>query len=453
MAELADAPDSKSGVRLGRIGSTPITAITKQPSYEGCFCIVSFSIKIAQLMCNLYNTFYGGIQMNIGIFTDTYFPQISGVATSIKTLKDALEKQGHNVFIFTTTDPHVQKGAVEANVFRFSSVPFISFTDRRVAFRGFFEATKVAREVKLDIVHTQTEFALGMIGKYVAHQLKIPAIHTYHTMYEDYLHYVLNGHLLRPYHVKQFTNVYLKNMDGVIAPSERVEKLLKRYKVTIPMKVIPTGVDIESLNQPITNDVRHDLGIEPDAQVLLTLSRIAGEKKINRILNVLPEIVDEFPKACLVIAGDGPDLEVLQEQVERLTLEDNVIFAGDVPHEDVGSFYKMADLFVSASDTETQGLTYIEALASGTRCVVYDTDYTERVFDDKCFGEVFTRPSEMRDEILDYLREGPSEIPADKLAKKLDQISAKRFGSDVHQFYEEVIENYQEDLEEEDTND
>ncbi|AWM73310.1 glycosyltransferase family 4 protein [Lactobacillus sp. M0403] len=391
--------------------------------------------------------------MNIGIFTDTYFPQISGVATSIKTLKDALEKQGHNVFIFTTTDPHVQKGAVEANVFRFSSVPFISFTDRRVAFRGFFEATKVAREVKLDIVHTQTEFALGMIGKYVAHQLKIPAIHTYHTMYEDYLHYVLNGHLLRPYHVKQFTNVYLKNMDGVIAPSERVEKLLKRYKVTIPMKVIPTGVDIESLNQPITNDVRHDLGIEPDAQVLLTLSRIAGEKKINRILNVLPEIVDEFPKACLVIAGDGPDLEVLQEQVERLTLEDNVIFAGDVPHEDVGSFYKMADLFVSASDTETQGLTYIEALASGTRCVVYDTDYTERVFDDKCFGEVFTRPSEMRDEILDYLREGPSEIPADKLAKKLDQISAKRFGSDVHQFYEEVIENYQEDLEEEDTND
>ena len=391
--------------------------------------------------------------MNIGIFTDTYFPQISGVATSIKTLKDALEKQGHNVFIFTTTDPHVQKGAVEANVFRFSSVPFISFTDRRVAFRGFFEATKVAREVKLDIVHTQTEFALGMIGKYVAHQLKIPAIHTYHTMYEDYLHYVLNGHLLRPYHVKQFTNVYLKNMDGVIAPSERVEKLLKRYKVTIPMKVIPTGVDIESLNQPITNDVRHDLGIEPDAQVLLTLSRIAGEKKINRILNALPEIVDEFPKACLVIAGDGPDLEVLQEQVERLTLEDNVIFAGDVPHEDVGSFYKMADLFVSASDTETQGLTYIEALASGTRCVVYDTDYTERVFDDKCFGEVFTRPSEMRDEILDYLREGPSEIPADKLAKKLDQISAKRFGSDVHQFYEEVIENYQEDLEEEDTND
>ncbi|WP_294921194.1 glycosyltransferase family 4 protein [uncultured Lactobacillus sp.] len=387
--------------------------------------------------------------MNIGIFTDSYFPQLSGVATSIKTLKDALEKQGHNVFIFTTTDPHIKKGTVEANVFRFSSVPFISFTDRRVAFRGFFEATKVAREVKLDIVHTQTEFALGMIGKYVAHQLKIPAIHTYHTMYEDYLHYVLNGHLLRPYHVKQFTNVYLKNMDGVIAPSKRVEALLKRYKVNIPMRVIPTGVDVNSLNKAANNDMRQELGIPADAPVLLTLSRVAEEKKIDRILNAMPEIIDEFPETRLVIAGDGPDMEVLQEQVERLTLEDNVIFTGDVPHDDVGSYYKMADLFVSASDTETQGLTYIEALASGTKCVVYDTDYTEHVFDDDELGKVFNGPGEMLSEILFYLRQGRKPIPPAKLAAKMGQISAKKFASAVYQFYQDVILDYQKDHKEE----
>lgn len=390
--------------------------------------------------------------MNIGIFTDSYFPQLSGVATSIKTLKDALEKQGHNVFIFTTTDPHIKKGTVEANIFRFSSVPFISFTDRRVAFRGFFEATKVAREVKLDIVHTQTEFALGMIGKYVAHQLKIPAIHTYHTMYEDYLHYVLNGHLLRPYHVKQFTNAYLKNMDGVIAPSKRVEALLKRYRVNIPMRVIPTGVDINSLNKPETVDVRKELDIPDDVPVLLTLSRVAEEKKIDRILNAMPEILDEFPQTRLVIAGDGPDMEVLQEQVERLTLEDSVIFTGDIPHDDVGSYYKMADLFVSASDTETQGLTYIEALASGTRCVVYDTDYTEHVFDDEEFGKVFNGPGEMLNEILFYLRKGRKQIPHDKLAAKMDQISAQKFASSVYQFYQDTISNYQKDLKKE-TND
>lgn len=387
--------------------------------------------------------------MNIGLFTDTYFPQLSGVATSIKTLKDALEEQGHNVFIFTTTDPHIKKGTIEPNVFRFSSIPFVSFTDRRIAFRGFFEATKVAKEVKLDIVHTQTEFALGTMGKYVAHQLKIPAIHTYHTMYEDYLHYVLNGHLLRPYHVKQFTRGYLKNMDGVIAPSERVEALLERYGVKIPIRVIPTGVDIKTMNEADNRDIRAELDIDKDAPVILTLSRIAAEKKIDHILDVMPDIIEEFPKVKLVIAGDGPDVKMLKEHVERLTLEDYVIFTGAIAHEDVGNYYKMADLFVSASDTETQGLTYIEALAAGTQCVVYDTDYTERVFDDEMYGKIFTTKKEMLADILWYLREGKIKIPQDKLENKMDQVSAKHFGLEVYDFYQDVISKYQIEHEEE----
>ena len=387
--------------------------------------------------------------MNIGLFTDTYFPQLSGVATSIKTLKDALEEQGHNVFIFTTTDPHIKKGIIEPNVFRFSSIPFVSFTDRRIAFRGFFEATKVAKEVKLDIVHTQTEFALGTMGKYVAHQLKIPAIHTYHTMYEDYLHYVLNGHLLRPYHVKQFTRGYLKNMDGVIAPSERVEALLERYGVKIPIRVIPTGVDIKSMNEADNRDIRAELDIDKDTPVILTLSRIAAEKKIDHILDVMPDIIEEFPKVKLVIAGDGPDVKMLKEHVERLTLEDYVIFTGEIAHEDVGNYYKMADLFVSASDTETQGLTYIEALAAGTQCVVYDTDYTERVFDDEMYGKIFTTKKEMLADILWYLRQGKIKIPQDKLENKMDQVSAKHFGLEVYDFYQDVINKYQIEHEEE----
>lgn len=387
--------------------------------------------------------------MNIGLFTDTYFPQLSGVATSIKTLKDALEEQGHNVFIFTTTDPHIKKGTIEPNVFRFSSIPFVSFTDRRIAFRGFFEATKVAKEVKLDIVHTQTEFALGTIGKYVAHQLKIPAIHTYHTMYEDYLHYVLNGHLLRPYHVKQFTRGYLKNMDGVIAPSERVEALLERYGVKIPIRVIPTGVDIKSMNEADNRDIRAELDVDKDAPVILTLSRIAAEKKIDHILDVMPDIIEEFPKVKLVIAGDGPDVKMLKEHVERLTLEDYVIFTGAIPHEDVGNYYKMADLFVSASDTETQGLTYIEALAAGTQCVVYDTDYTEHVFDDEMYGKIFTTKKEMLADILWYLRQGKIKISQDKLENKMDQVSAKHFGLEVYDFYQDVISKYQIEHEEE----
>ena len=97
--------------------------------------------------------------MNIGLFTDTYFPPVSGVATSIKTLRDQLEKQGHQVYIFTTTDPKVDTNVYERNVFRFTSIPFVSFTDRRIAISGFIRATQIAKELNLDIVHTQPEFS------------------------------------------------------------------------------------------------------------------------------------------------------------------------------------------------------------------------------------------------------------------------------------------------------
>jgi 1,2-diacylglycerol 3-alpha-glucosyltransferase len=381
--------------------------------------------------------------MNIGLYTDTYFPQISGVATSIKTLKDALEAAGNNVFIFTTTDPHVEKDEIEPNIFRFSSVPFISFTDRRIAYRGFFEASKVAKEVKLDVVHTQTEFSMGTIGKFVAHQLNIPAIHTYHTMYEDYLHYVLNGHLLKPVHVRAFTRSYLKNMDGVIAPSQRVKKLLTNYQVEPPIRVIPTGVDLTGINLVKESNVRQKLGLSNDNLVLLTLSRIAAEKKIDRILSILPTIIEQFPQVKFVIAGDGPDIGDLKDQVKRLTLEDYVIFIGAIPHDEVASYYKMADLFVSASDTETQGLTYIEALAAGTKCVVYDTDYTESVFDQEQLGRVFQTKSEMLAAILSYLKQGSQPIPQALLQMKLKELSAENFAAKVMDFYRDVIAKQQ----------
>lgn len=381
--------------------------------------------------------------MNIGLFTDTYFPQLSGVATSIQTLKNALEKNGHSVFIFTTTDPHLGKGTIEPNVFRVSSVPFVSFTDRRIAFRGLFQATKIAKEVKLDIVHTQTEFSMGMIGKYVAHSLGIPAIHTYHTMYEDYLHYVLNGHLLKPYHVKQFTKAYLHNMDGVVAPSERVKETLTRYGVTIPVRIIPTGVDLTAINENPRRDVRKELGIDSNEKVILTLSRVAAEKKIDQILDVLPTVLEIEPNVKFVIAGDGPDVQPLKDQVARLSLEDYVIFAGSVEHSDVGNYYRMADLFVSASDTETQGLTYIEALAAGTKCVVYSTDYTEHVFDNKELGSTFTTKNEMTNEIIDYLKANQFTIPKNLKEKKLIDVSADTFAHKIEDFYQEAIQNKQ----------
>lgn len=383
--------------------------------------------------------------MNIGIFTDTYFPQVSGVATSIRTLKDDLERKGHHVYIFTTTDPGVDKNEVEPNVFRFGSVPFISFTDRRVAVRGLFHALEVAKELDLDIVHTQTEFSMGWIGKFVAKNLKIPCVHTYHTMYEDYLHYVLNGHLLKPYHVKQFVRTFVNHMDGVIAPSQRVTESLRRYGVKIPIRVIPTGIDITAYDQDCSVQVaqlRQQLDYTAETPVIMTLSRIASEKKIDQVLTSFPEMQKQIPDLRLLIVGDGPEREELETLTATLGISEVVTFVGEVKHDQIAPYYQLANLFVSSSDTESQGLTYIEAMAAGLKCVVRSGDYTDSIFDDPDIGTTFRDLPEMQAQIENYIRHPHAFSDPQPRKNKLYEISADHFGDSVLNFYHDATDSY-----------
>lgn len=382
--------------------------------------------------------------MNIGIFTDTYFPQVSGVATSIKTLKDDLERKGNSVYIFTTTDPHVPDDAVEPNVFRFTSVPFVSFTDRRVAVRGMFHAYHVAKELNLDIVHTQTEFSMGYIGKFVARQLKVPTVHTYHTMYESYLHYIMNGHLLRPYHVKQFMRAYLYHVTAVITPSDRAEESLQRYGVKQPITVIPTGVDLTQFKAAKNPKLREQLGLA-DVPVLLSLSRVAYEKRIDKVIDAMPAIVEACPEVVLLVVGDGPAREDLEKQTRELQMQDHVRFIGEVDHSEVPDYYRAADIFVSASDSESQGLTYIEALAAGRKVVAFAGEYTNSLLDDPAIGTTFSAQSELVHQVVNYLKHPQAfDDPAPREVK-LRAISADLFGDRVLKVYQDATRRFQDE--------
>ncbi|AEV95455.1 glycosyltransferase family 4 protein [Pediococcus claussenii] len=381
--------------------------------------------------------------MNIGLFTDTYFPQVSGVATSIKTLRDQLEKQGHQVYIFTTTDPKVDKNVYERNVFRFPSVPFVSFTDRRIAVSGFIKAAQVAKELNLDIVHTQTEFSLGWMGKFVAKSLKIPCIHTYHTMYEDYLHYVANGKVLRPYHVKQMTRAFCYHMNGIVAPSVRVSATLQGYGVKTPIRIIPTGVNLDKFSQKKEHsNWRVTYGYDDDTFLLLSLSRLAYEKNIKEVIDILPSLIKEDNKVELLIVGDGPARDSLESQAKELGIERHVRFAGEIDNDQVYQFYQMADLFISASDSESQGLTYIEALASGLKVVAKSGPYTDQLLDNKNLGMTFDGQDEFVHEVEEYMNNPTKYVDQAPRSEKLYEISADYFGKRVLDFYKDSIESY-----------
>lgn len=377
--------------------------------------------------------------MNIGIFTDTYYPQVSGVATSIKTLREQLEKQGHTAYIFTTTDPNVDKSIYERNIFRFSSIPFISFTDRRIAVRGLFHAYQVAKELNLDIIHTQTEFSMGLTGKFVAKNLKIPCIHTYHTMYEDYLHYVAKGRLLKPYHVKQMSKSFCYHMSGIVAPSLRVKETLERYGIDEPIEIIPTGVDISKFSKSTNENIREKYKINPEQPLLLTLSRLAFEKNIDKLLNAMPDILARVPETKLMICGDGPARESLVQQVSDMNLIDSVIFTGEINNDEVGGYYKAADVFVSTSVSESQGLTYIEAIASGTKVITTHSPYTDSILTDASIGMTFTGEDELVNKVVDYLLNGEKYNDSKPREELLNSISADNFGRKVVSFYEKCM--------------
>lgn len=382
--------------------------------------------------------------MNIGIFTDTYFPQVSGVATSIKMLRRELEKQGNQVYIFTTTDPHIEKDVYERNIFRFPSVPFVSFTDRRIAFRGLIHAYQIAKELNLDLVHTQTEFSMGMIGKFVARALKIPCLHTYHTMYEDYLHYVANGKLLKPVHVRQMTLAFCAHMDGVVAPSKRVLDKLTEYGVKSPIRIIPTGIDLDQYEaSDMELDVREKYHIPTDAPLMLSLSRLAFEKNIKEIIDGFPKVLERVPNARLMIVGDGPAREALEEQAKALEASNQVIFTGEISNDEVQAFYHAADLFVSASDSESQGLTFIEALAADTKIVVKSGPYTDALLSNPALGRTFVTYDDMIDHVIESLLQ-PEITNQVALASTLKEVSSDTFGQRIIAFYQSAEENYEE---------
>ncbi|MBM7635664.1 glycosyltransferase family 4 protein [Streptococcus saliviloxodontae] len=380
--------------------------------------------------------------MKIGFFTDTYFPQVSGVATSIRTLKEELEKAGHEVFIFTATEKNI-KVDEDPTIVRLPSVPFIAFTDRRMVYSGLNTAYQIVKEHHLDIIHTHTEFVMGTFGYMIARELGIPIVHTYHTHYEDYVHYIAKGRLIKPSMVKYFVKDYLRNYDAVICPSRIVQNILDGYQVMIQKRIIPTGIELNQYLRPdLTKEdvmrLRADLGIKESDTMLLSLSRISYEKNIQAVLKALPQVLKETPDLTLVVVGDGPYLPDLKDQVRDLGIEDSVRFTGMVEQSQTALYYKAADFFISASTSETQGLTYTESLASGTPVIAHGNPYLDDLIDQPMFGCLYYDEEQLAETIIKAITTTP-QMSQMQLDDKLYSISAEQFGKSVYELYLDLI--------------
>lgn len=326
--------------------------------------------------------FPGSFFMVIVFATDQYWPSISGVSVSVDSFKTALEKKGHTVYIFAPDYPEAgdfDKLKKDPFLVRFNSKSLFFNKKNRLVLRT--ERRKIYSrldKIKPDIIHAQTEFNLGKICLRYAQKRKITRVATSHTNWEELVNIYLP---FFPQHLARLcTRMYLrsfyKKAEAVIAPTSLMETLLHLYFINKPMYVIPTGIITPDNNKNTTHRKKTDNSMvyykHPSLKgksILFYAGRLGMEKNISFLIDVFDRLEKEFNRLVLVIAGDGPDRQRLEEIVNNRKLTGKIIFTGYVNKNDINNYYRAADIFVFASIVESQGLVILESMSCGTPVV------------------------------------------------------------------------------------
>ena len=309
--------------------------------------------------------------MNILLISDVYFPRVNGVSTSIKTFTYQLQKMGHSVHLIAPdygvmTEDEAWITRVPAHAIYFDP------EDKLMKYGEVLKLNAKLKVMRFDMLHIHTPFIAHYAGLKLAKTLKIPAVETYHTFFEDYLHHYLpwipqfaaRG-LARLISKKQCNQV-----DAIVAPSQPMLDVLRGYGVNSLAEVIATGLQAHSFTPADGNAFRVKHGIALDRPMILYVGRVAHEKNIGFLLIVAKLLSDVMPDVLLVIAGEGPALSSLRNSVKEHSIENNVQFIGYLDRNtQLNSCYKAADVFVFSSKSETQGLVILEAMAQGTPVV------------------------------------------------------------------------------------
>ena len=382
--------------------------------------------------------------MRIGIFTDTYPPYINGVSTSVSMLENALRKKGHQVYIVTVNTENMRyKYENDEHIIRIPGVP-IGIYDYRLT--GVYPL-KVINKIKkwnLDVIHSHTEFGVGTFARIIAKQYNIPLVHTYHTMYEDYVHYITKGYFNNTSKkiVEYLTNFYCnQTATELIVPTKKTYDLFKeKYKYTRNVHIIPTGIEVEKFYKENTDpakleEIRKKHGLNKGDFVILYVGRLGQEKSVDVLIEAHQELAREY-KAKLLIVGDGPDMDTYKNLVHKLKIDDNVIFTGKVPWTEVTLYYQIADIFATASKSETQGLTVIEAMAASLPVVAVDDESFRNVIIDGLNGHLFDTKKEYKKYVKSFIDE-PSKL---QQFSKQARINADTYSSKY--FAERVLDVY-----------
>ena len=390
--------------------------------------------------------------MRIAIFTDTYPPYVNGVSTSCFNLANVLKAHGHDVLVIA---PRPTDGPLE----QIGDVLYIPgmYLKRYYGFRltNFFsnKPVQIIKKFKPDVIHNQTDWTIAVLARRVAKKFKIPIVYTYHTSYEDYTYYVVNRLMDRfaKKLVRTYSMAIANRMTEFITPSDKTMAYMRQSGSDVYINVIPTGIDFSIFKDKQTNlekreEFKKEHHITDQTKVFLILGRLAKEKSMDVSLKGIAAYHKKYPKVDVkvLIVGDGPAREELVLLVDELGINDIVIFVGQVSGLEVPFYYHLADIYTSASITETQGLTFMEAMAAGNIVLArYDSNLTGTIIDGKT-GYFFTDEKSFVEKVnkIFNLNENEKQELINGSYQIVDKYSINRFYENVMRVYKRAIRKY-----------
>ncbi len=390
-------------------------------------------------------------KLNIGLFSDTYLPDVNGVAVSVDTLRRQLEAMGHRVYVVTSSleTRLVGSAVMDGNVLRVPSVRMKQLYGYGLSRPMSLHGMEYIREMRLDLIHIHTEFSIRILAVTAAKLFRIPVVCTYHTMYEDYTHYVTRGYFKHSSKrlVAWYTRQILSSRQTrVVVPSEKTKQALERYGIKKQISVIPTGIDIErflpdKLDWGEVKQTLERLKIPPDAFRLCYVGRLADEKSLDLILRAFPRLLQLVPNVVLLVTGYGPCEEAWKRLSDSLGLKDHVFFLGKCSPDQVQNAYGLGEVFVSASTSETQGITYVEAMGAGLPVIARYDECLQGLLTDGENGFFFRDVTEFVQKVTAYaaLSQDQKQQMSQAALEKAKEYSLETFGKRILQVYEDAI--------------
>ncbi len=330
--------------------------------------------------------------MNILMVTNTFAPNVSGVARSVTMFTEAYRRRGHRVMVVAPEFDGAPED--EVDIVRVGALRNFAGTDYSVVIVPPLYLAHAVDAFGPDIVHSHGPFLLGTTAARLARARRLPLVFTHHTLYEHYTHYVPGDSTLVKRIALNRGTRYANTSDAVFAPSRSILELLRARGVMVPIYEVPTGVPLAVFERGDGAGFRARFGIPADALVVGTVGRLAEEKNLGFLSRALCRFLAATPAAYALIVGDGPSREVMAASFAAAGLSGRVVFAGTLRPPALVDAYHAMNAFAFASLTETQGLVLAEAMAAGVAVVAVDAPGAREIVCDGVNGRLLASADE-----------------------------------------------------------